>query len=160
MIIGYRLWWATKDCRLLSMTPSHHIQARHDGDNMEWRKVGNVATRPELKNNCGFWAFRDFNGVLESGWRNFVEPVTFSGGDMLPFTLAIHTAKSCCGIVALYGRIVEHELGYRAELADVITLVFCDTDEFELLLPIANKLGVELSPLPTLEKRNKTTISS
>jgi len=111
-IIGYRIW-SIMDTKK-SYKIINRLRCAYSLLNYKWRKGINRAeckycdSIPGFYCVCGFYAFKNLNYLNEDN--------IFIGGlrNMVPFIF---------GEVELFGKVVEHEFGYRAEKAKVRKLV-------------------------------------
>jgi hypothetical protein len=103
-IIGYRVWtWGTTGLKSLCgerWHPNQSLAARCRASAV----VGTIASRveghdshdaPQVNCTCGIYAVKTLDHFRSAGYERF----------------------GICGEVFLWGKVVEHELGYRAQLA-------------------------------------------
>lgn len=104
-IIAYRMWFLRHD--FLTSYSAKRV----------WAPGETMKGKPLDYNEAGSWAFKDASKAIEKMLTSAKEPFpaflnNFSG----PGGIAVY------GSVQLWGTVIEHELGYRAEFAQIKTL--------------------------------------
>jgi hypothetical protein len=132
---GARSGWVAAMCLLAPWTPHAHLSLVTDEpaapnppcDLCEW---GHIA--PDECCTCGFYAFKDLAPELVALHEYVPDPG--SGPDM----------RIVIGRVELAGKVIEHDLGYRAERARIAALIPVEGDTFST--EVARVTGIPLDP--------------
>ncbi len=101
---------------------------------------------PVLGCGCGFWSFREFEGMLDD-LPGASEVVSGSRGMWGFSPTDIGTVKAI-GRVENFGRVIEGEFGFRAEKSRVVEIY--DESDHPALVDVAAYFGVPLKPYPWL----------
>jgi hypothetical protein len=135
-LLGWRAWTVAETEDGLELRSLVYAHAWPVGEPM--RRVcepgGCLAARwPDQPHACGIHAFKERTDaeLYPATWE-----ARRSGGSRSPDVYAI-------GRVSLWGRVVEHERGYRAELAYPFDL-FVAARQRRLAIPLAARYGVEV----------------
>jgi len=135
------------------------------GEDEHWRPGMNAATclqrnsrhkvdakDPELripveKCGCGFWSYREFEGLLD-GWARKTATARVSGSaGLYGFSPADHAAGvAVIGLVECFGRVIEGERGYRSAKARIVELY--DDDGDPGIARVAAEFGVPVVGYP------------
>lgn len=149
-IVGYRLWWIGPDGVLRSLNraveavypPRGEVRARCDR--------GHADPPPGAACVCGIYA-----------WKRLPDPRSEErpGGPRLPEISmeCIYVGPrwaEAAGLVRLWGRVVEHEEGYRAERASVAAIV-----SFDEVINVGNVLSY-YAPAPGWYRRRLREIAN
>ncbi len=97
---------------------------------------------------CGFWGFRDLEGLLE-GWaaaRGFVPKQVSGGIGLWGFSPADHSALRVIGSIEAGGRVIEGDRGFRAAQARILELY--DETANPLVAAAATWFDVPVRPYP------------
>ena len=101
---------------------------------------------PVLGCGCGFWSFREFEGMLDD-LPGAARVVSGSRG-MWGFSPTDMDRVKAIGRVENFGRVIEGDLGFRAEKSRVVEIY--DESEIPALADFAAYFGVPLKPYPWL----------
>jgi hypothetical protein len=143
-IVAYRCWPYERDGlgarlgELAGGSPAEDRSAWEGASSSRWvrascrpdGKVQTIHEAPLETCSCGFYAVKELfsltdfvPGILDlSGRAVLGVNELFSRRDIVP-RIQDHTAGVVLGKVQLAGKIVEHELGYRAERARIVELI-------------------------------------
>jgi hypothetical protein len=145
-IVGYRAWYyeiGQREARLHPLTQGSGVGPRAgDWDGASWGWVTAMCSldpaswhvAPVEVCTCGFYAMRELHPVVQDAARLHVWRHLGLGC----------TSGVVMGRVELAGKVIEHELGYRAERARIATLIpFRGTERSVMIL--AARLGVPIS---------------
>jgi hypothetical protein len=135
-VVGWRAWAAVETVEgpeLQSVVYPHPWPARRALRNV-CEAGGCLAARwPAQPHSCGIHAFKAREDALAfpSTWES------------LRFAHGVYPEHYVIGRVSLWGRVVEHERGYRAEVAYPSALELLLPQEW-LVLPLAARYGIDV----------------
>ncbi len=142
-ILGYRLWWIGRDGLLRSLNrasdriypPRGVVEASCDR--------GHDEAPPALWCTCGVYAWKGLPVLREDEEATGPRPPAIA----MDCVLVGPRWAEAAGLVRLWGKVVEHVGGYRAERASVAAVVsFADEDAY--VIAQGNWLGYYESPPP------------
>lgn len=143
MIKAYRIWKVDRkklELQSVATDLAKKLKIGLDfGNRYVWPIGENVETQCgvcETKDceTCrrGFWAYKSIDDIKISGiYDDYI-----------------------IGEVLLYGRIVEHEKGYRAEKAKPLSIIDANVKDFGIIREIADKYGMEIKEKKSLFKKD------
>lgn len=113
-IIGYRIWWVDVTGYLRSVVMNHvfwYPDKPMEGNVDKFTRFSIIPRR------TGVYAFKHYRLAKEEYFDGLILTGT-------PRYKPIHTVGVALGSVKLWGEVVEHELGYRAQFAKVASVDF------------------------------------
>lgn len=140
-IFGYRLWWIGSDGLLRSLNRAMDRVYPPRGVVEAVCGQGHREPPPVLECTCGIYAWKDLPAIRAGEDGVGPRPPAIA----MDCVLVGPRWAEAAGLVQLWGKVIEHDGGYRAERASVAALISFEDDR---VIAQGNFLGYYESPPP------------